>query len=271
LADYRFASTISGVGSNTTYRPSIGTSGLYDVFIWYPQGSNRATNAPWSVVYTGGTTNVFVDQSINGGGWRLIAGARPFQSGTNGYAQLSNDTGYSGKVVMADGVRFKYVGPIPVAPIIVTQPTNQSAKVGTNVTFTVSASGTPAPAYQWRFNDSPIIGETNSSYTRFNIQTNDAGNYSVLVTNLAGSAISSNATLTVTLSLPWQFQSVGLLPDGRVRLVITGETGASAWLERGTNFASWSAITNFVNAIGTFEFIDSDVTNLSQGIYRVRR
>ena len=53
--------------------------------------------------------------------------------------------------------------------------------------------------------------------------------------------------------------------------VITGETGASAWLERGTNFASWSAITNFVNAIGTFEFIDSDVTNLSQGIYRVRQ
>lgn len=117
-ADYQFASTALGGTSNAVYRPFIYTPGYYDVFIWYPQGSNRATNAPWSVFYFGGSTNVLVDQTINGGGWRLIASARPFQKGTNGYVNLFNDTGYSGKVVLADAVRFTLVTPFPNPPLI---------------------------------------------------------------------------------------------------------------------------------------------------------
>jgi len=116
--DYRFASTAAGGLSNAVYCPSIYAPGYYDVFIWYPQGSNRATNAPWSVTYFGGRTNVAVDQTVNGGGWRLIAPARPFQQGTNGYVALSNDTGSSGKVVLADAVRFTLVSSFPSPPLI---------------------------------------------------------------------------------------------------------------------------------------------------------
>ena len=47
--DYRFASTVAGGLSNAIYRPYIYTPGYYDVSIMYPQGNNRATNAPWSV------------------------------------------------------------------------------------------------------------------------------------------------------------------------------------------------------------------------------
>ena len=107
--DYRFASTAVGGLSNVTYRPYIYTPGYYDVSVWYPQGSNRATNAPWSVVYNGGSVNVPVNQTINGGTWVLLAAARPFALGTGGYVSVSNDTGYSGKVVMADAVRFTLV------------------------------------------------------------------------------------------------------------------------------------------------------------------
>jgi len=116
--DYRFASTAAGGALTAVYQPSIYAAGYYDVFVWYPQGSNRATNAPWSVFYYGGNTNVPVDQTINGGGWQLIAPATPFQKGTNGYVNLSNDTGYSGKVVLADAVRFTLVAAFPAAPVI---------------------------------------------------------------------------------------------------------------------------------------------------------
>jgi hypothetical protein len=116
--DYRFASTAPGGLSNAVYRPSIYTPGYYDVSIWYPQGSNRATNAPWTVFFFGDSTNVSVDQTINGGGWRLIAPARPFQRGTNGCVNLSNDTGSSGKVVLADAVRFTLVATFPNPPLI---------------------------------------------------------------------------------------------------------------------------------------------------------
>jgi len=68
---------------------------------------------------------------------------------------------------------------------------------GQSATFSVTAAGTAPLAYQWRFNTAPIAGATSSSYTRTNVQSADAGNYSVLVTNQAGSASSSDAVLTV--------------------------------------------------------------------------
>ena len=82
-------------------------------------------------------------------------------------------------------------------PVISSQPTNQTATVTSNVTFSVVATGNPAPTYQWRFGASNLAGATNSSFTRTNVQTNQAGIYSVLVSNVAGSVTSSNATLTV--------------------------------------------------------------------------
>ena len=195
--DYRFASTVAGGMSNAVYRPAIGAAGYYDVFIWYPQGGNRATNAPWSVVYAGGSTNVSVNQTVNGGDWRLLAAARPFQQGTNGYVRLSNDTGYSGKVVLADAVKFSFVGPINSAPTISAHPQSLTLTAGTNATFSVSTSGTPPPAYQWQFNSADIPGATHSSFTLTNVTVTNAGQYAVIVTNSAGSATSSNATLIV--------------------------------------------------------------------------
>jgi len=57
--------------------------------------------------------------------------------------------------------------------------------------------GTPPLSFQWRFNSVPIPGATASAYTRTNSQRADQGNYSLLVTNIAGSLLSSNAFLTV--------------------------------------------------------------------------
>ena len=271
LADYRFASTLAGGISNATYRPAIGVPGYYDVFIWYPQGSNRATNAPWSVGYEGGSTNLAVDQTVNGGGWRLLAAARPFPAGTNGYVRLANDTGYAGKVVMADAVRFAFVGPLNVPPEITAHPQSQTAKVGTNVTFTVTTTGTPAPAYQWRLANTNLPGATSSNYTRFNVQAADAGDYSVTVSNLAGSVTSSNAVLTVSLPAPLQFQSITRLSDGRLRLVVSGEPGAGLWIDRAALLPDWLELTNFFNTNGTVEFTDDSAITNGQRFYRARQ
>ncbi|MDQ6631524.1 MAG: immunoglobulin domain-containing protein, partial [Verrucomicrobiota bacterium] len=267
-ADYRFANSFAGGTSNVSYRPRIGVAGYYDVYIWYPQGSNRSPNAPWTVFYNGGSTNISVNQQINGGQWFLIAAARPFLSGTNGYVRLSNDA--SGNVVLADAVRFVYVGAIAVPPAITTQPFNQTARVGTNVTFSVTTTGSVPLSYQWRFNNNNISAATNNTYTRLNVQTNDTGAYSVMITNSIGGVISSNAVLTVTLPGPTQFQSIIHLLDGRMDLIFSGDLGVSYWIDRTTNLVDWEPLTNMININGLIEFIDTSATNSDKGFYRVR-
>jgi hypothetical protein len=108
--DYQFVSSAAGVTATATYRPDFPNAGLYDVFIWYPQGANRVTNAPWKISFLGGTTNVAINQQVNGGAWLPVAAARPFSSGTNGYVQLANNAGPG--VVLADAVKFSFVGPL---------------------------------------------------------------------------------------------------------------------------------------------------------------
>jgi hypothetical protein len=86
------------------------------------------------------------------------------------------------------------------APAITTQPASQTVTTGASATFTVAASGTAPLSYQWRFNGSNISGATSASYTLSNAQSANAGSYSVVVSNSAGSATSNNATLTVSTS-----------------------------------------------------------------------
>lgn len=83
------------------------------------------------------------------------------------------------------------------APSITAQPQSLAVAAGSNVTFRVTASGSAPMGYQWRLNGSPILGASQSSYSRTNAQTADAGSYTVVVTNSAGLVTSSAAVLTV--------------------------------------------------------------------------
>jgi photosystem II stability/assembly factor-like uncharacterized protein len=84
----------------------------------------------------------------------------------------------------------------PVAPTIIAQPQSQIVNLGSNATFTVAVSGTAPFIYQWRFNSGDIPAATNSIYSRMNVQPADLGNYSVVVTNVAGAATSAVAILS---------------------------------------------------------------------------
>lgn len=94
-------------------------------------------------------------------------------------------------------------------PYVVTQPASQLVSIGTNVAFSVRASGTGPLSYQWRLNGTNIIGAASSLYTRPNVQASAAGNYQVVVTNLYGSVTSSVAVLTLG-NQPLGFNGNGL-------------------------------------------------------------
>ena len=82
-------------------------------------------------------------------------------------------------------------------PSITTQPQSQTAIVGDTAAFAVVASGAQPLSYQWRLNGADISGATSSTHTRNNVQPADAGNYTAVVSNGAGSITSQAAILTV--------------------------------------------------------------------------
>ena len=86
----------------------------------------------------------------------------------------------------------------PVAPTITTQPAAQTVDARNSVTFSVVATGTPSPIYQWKKNGTDISGANSASYNIPATPSTDNGAvFSVVVSNSAGSVTSSDATLTV--------------------------------------------------------------------------
>ena len=64
--------------------------------------------------------------------------------------------------------------------------------------FRSVSGGTLPLRYQWRFNGTNLLGATNGALSFVSVSMTNAGSYSVVITNLAGSATSAVATLTVS-------------------------------------------------------------------------
>ena len=95
-----------------------------------------------------------------------------------------------------------------VPPTINTQPTNVVVTNTSSASFTVSASGVPAPTYQWYKNSlaNPISSvlnptATTATFTIANTAPSDTATYFVVMQNAAGSVTSSNVTLTVNSTM----------------------------------------------------------------------
>lgn len=85
-----------------------------------------------------------------------------------------------------------------IPPALTSQPQDQFAFAGTEVTFAVSAFGTEPFAYQWFHEQTLVAAGQQSLLTLTNLQPADAGAYRVIVSNQSGSVTSAVARLTVS-------------------------------------------------------------------------
>jgi RHS repeat-associated protein len=136
--------------------------------------------------YLNGTLVPGAGASAYGFGY-WITNIQPSQAGDY-FAVVSNIVGKATSSIATISV----VSP----PSIVVPPAPQASPMGGNVTFTVTAGGTPPFTYQWNQDGIPIVGAVNSTYNIANVQLNNYGNYSVTVGNAYGSVTSTNAPLS---------------------------------------------------------------------------
>jgi hypothetical protein len=85
-----------------------------------------------------------------------------------------------------------------VGPSIVTQPSDQTVNAGNNATFSVVTHGSAPFNYSWERNRVAIAGATSTTYvTPATVLADSGAKFRVVVSNAAGTAISTEATLSV--------------------------------------------------------------------------
>jgi pectate lyase len=152
-------------------------------------GSGGAPNGDYDVLSS-------TDLTIPVSSWPVLA-TDPFDSNGN-FSFLDTLTGDEPQKFYA--IRTGNTNaPPPTPPSITVQPHDTTNLVGNSASFTVGASGTAPLSFQWYFNSStPVAGGTSATLTLLNIQTNNAGGYSAIVSNAGGSVTSVVASLVVT-------------------------------------------------------------------------
>jgi hypothetical protein len=164
------------------------------------------------------------------------------------------------------------LGGRPVLPVIINPPTSLTTNTGAMVAFTVDATGTAPLTYQWLGNGTPLVdganiaGASDSVLTLAGVDETNAGNYSVVVSNLVGSVTSEVATLTVVL--PPHFTSVSMSPDGKPLFSLDAVSNLTYRIDASTDLVTWMALTNLPNPTGTLQFTDPDTTNFLLRFYR---
>lgn len=98
-----------GTPTAVEWRPTLAQPGDYEVSVWYVNGNDRPSNAPYTVLHAGGSSSFTIDQRINGGQWNVL-GTFSFDAGTSGYVSLTSEGAQTNKTIIADAVRFRRVG-----------------------------------------------------------------------------------------------------------------------------------------------------------------
>ncbi len=236
LADggtYSVVATGTG-GSVTSASVTVVVNAVAPAFTTNPssQTVTIGDDVTFSVAVTGNPTptlqwrfNGSAISGANGASLTLIS-----VSGTNAGSYDAVATNAGGSVTSSPAVLTVNTPPPPpppppppanVAPNITTNPASQTVLVGQSATFTVAATGTPSPSYQWRKNNTAIAGATSSSLTIATATLDDAGSYDVVVSNVAGSVTSSSVTLTVDAP----------------PVIVTSPQGATAKLHQAVTFS----------------------------------
>jgi uncharacterized repeat protein (TIGR03803 family) len=263
---------INGYGSVTSSNATL-TVVLPPIITTQPTNctNNATTTATFSVVASSSLPLNFQWQK---NGTNLVDGGNISGSTTNNLtiANVSDADVANYQVVVShaygsvtsSNVTLTVIDP----PVISVQPLCQRILLGSSVSFNPSVSGTAPLHYQWRFNSANLLNATNATYAIQAVAATNTGNYSVVITNLAGSVTSSNALLTVIVPPTLALQ----IWAGYPVLNLDGMLSNNFVVEYSTNLAdtNWIILLSLTNLSDSpYLFLDPAGVDQPARFYRV--
>ena len=146
--------------------------------------------------------------SFNLGTWNV-----GFDSPTDRFIEVRALNGGNGAAAGAlldgrlDALTLTQINNNPQPPTITQPPQSQLLWVGDRLTLSVAATGTGPITYQWRLNNADIPGAAGATYTVANALAWDGGNYTIAVTNPAGTTTASapvNVVFPTAAQMTWE-------------------------------------------------------------------
>ena len=131
------------------------------------------------------------------------------------------------------------------APVILEQPADQTISPGGSAFFSVLAEGIAPFSYQWYSNGTAIPGATLAMLALDNVATNQAGAYSVIISNATGVVSSQTANLNVKLSSTNPQLSLIAVTTNGFAFSLTGDAGTYWRIESSTDLVNWHLENSF--------------------------
>ena len=152
-------------------------------------------------------------------------------------------------------------------PTITTQPSNQTVVAGASAGFVVQAASAAPLNYQWYFGQTNLLAGANGpALSLDNVQPAQAGGYSIVVHNVAGSVTSLVATLTVLVPSPILSAPV-YGANGVYQFYVGGAGGSNYVIACSTNLIDWLPLETNTSP---FTFTDTNAVNLPLQFYRAQ-
>lgn len=160
-------------------------------------GSGTGTNLPAGVtniaaISAGNYSGENFGLAIRSNGTVVVWGDNPYAE-TSPPAALSNLVSIAGAAAAYHGLALVNDG----SPVILHPPVGLTTYTGRDVTLRGDAAGAQPLTYQWLLNGTNISGATNPCLVLSNVQSGNAGNYQLFVSNAVNTALSLPAPLTV--------------------------------------------------------------------------
>jgi hypothetical protein len=148
---------------------------------------------------------------------------------------------------------------VRVPPAITSQPASQTVAPGGAVSLSVVAGGGGPFSYQWRRHGMDVHGATSATLSLTNVQAENAGTYTVLITSANGSTESFPALVSVT----------GLVM--RPTIFVAGAVGHMYRIEFADMLApsNWMTLTNFILPSNPYHYVDFSAEGRRKRFYRV--